>query len=348
MSEYTLSQIKNNDARGRRAMESLLIKEGISLDGNLDYSLGLFDEDYHLVATGSSFKNTLRCMAVDSAHQGEGLLNQVVSALIEHQHDIGNHDLFLYTKVNSAKFFGDLGFYEIARVDGLLVFMENRRDAFPNYLKSLSQFSCGGRCGAVVANANPFTLGHRYLIETASALVDRLFVFVVSEDASLFPSNVRLELVRRGCADLENVTVIPSGDYIISSATFPSYFLKDKDLVIDTHARLDTAVFARIAACLGIGVRFFGEEPKSLVTARYNACMKDMLPSYGIEAVEIPRKCRPDGEIISASTVRELIKEGNLNAVRAMVPSSTYEYIISDAAAPVISALRASEDVRHY
>lgn len=51
----------------------------------------------------------------------------------------GNLHLFLYTKVNSARFFGDLGFYEIARVDGTLVFMENRKNGFPGYLKALEK-----------------------------------------------------------------------------------------------------------------------------------------------------------------------------------------------------------------
>ena len=125
MSDYTVSRISPTDKRAVRQMDALLEKEGIERDKNLDYSIGLFDDDYNLVATGSCFANTLRCMAVSSEHQGEGLMNQVISHLIEYQYSRGNTSLFLYTKCNTARFFGDLGFYEIARVEGKVVFMEN-------------------------------------------------------------------------------------------------------------------------------------------------------------------------------------------------------------------------------
>ena len=37
-----------------------------------------------------------------------------------------------------------------------------------------------------------------------------------------------------------------SGLYIISAATFPSYFLKDEAKVIEGHARLDLEIFKKI------------------------------------------------------------------------------------------------------
>ena len=62
-------------------------------------------------------------------------------------------------------------------------------------------------------NCNPFTLGHRYLIEQASEKVDHLYVFVVEEDKSFFPFSDRIGLVKKGTADLKNITVKPSGKY---------------------------------------------------------------------------------------------------------------------------------------
>ena len=53
---------------------------------------------------------------------------------MEKELERGNLDLFLYTKGASARFFHDLGFYEIARVPDRLVFMENQPDGFRHCL----------------------------------------------------------------------------------------------------------------------------------------------------------------------------------------------------------------------
>ena len=270
MSEYTLSQVSPTDKTTLAEIDALLQKEGIRRDGNLDYICAMFDEDYHVIGTGSCFGNTLRCFAVSSDHQGEGLLNQIITHLIEVQCARGNLHLFLYTKGKSSKFFGDLGFYEIARVEDTLVFMENRRDGFGAYLRGLEKTKTEGRSAALVMNANPFTLGHQYLVETAAAACDTLHLFVVSEDASLVPFAVRKRLVAEGVRHLSNVVLHDSGPYIISNATFPSYFLKDEAAVIDGHARLDLAVFTKIAGALNITARYVGEEPTSQVTGLYN------------------------------------------------------------------------------
>ena len=255
MSEYTISQVCPTDRTVLAQIDALLQQEGIRRDGNLDYICAMFDEEYNVIGTGSCFGNTLRCFAVSSAHQGEGLLNQIITHLIEVQCARGNLHLFLYTKVKSARFFGDLGFYEIARVEDTLVFMENRRDGFGAYLRALEKTKTGGKSAALVMNANPFTLGHQYLVEKAAAACDTLHLFVVSEDASLVPFAVRKRLVEAGVAHLPNVVLHDSGPYIISNATFPSYFLKDEATVIDGHARLDLAVFTKIAAALNITAR---------------------------------------------------------------------------------------------
>ena len=163
MSEYAITQVFPGDKRTLASVDALLRREGITRDANLDYISAMLDEDGEVIATGSCFGNTLRCFAVSSDHQGEGLLNEIVSHLMEYQLGRGNSHLFLYTKVKAARFFESLGFYEIARVEGTLVFMENRRNGFPNYLKALEKTARPGASAAIVMNANPFTLGHRYL-----------------------------------------------------------------------------------------------------------------------------------------------------------------------------------------
>lgn len=182
----------------------------------------VFDQDYHAVATGGCFGNTLRCMAVDHHHQGEGLMNEIVSHLVQRQFEQGHTHLFLYTKCSSAKFFGDLGFYEIARVEDQVVFMENKHDGFAHYLDQLAQSKVEApRVAAVVMNANPFTLGHQYLVEKAAQENDLVHLFMVSEDASFFPYTVRKRLIMEG-GPFEGKEAIATTTAVSSSARTPS------------------------------------------------------------------------------------------------------------------------------
>lgn len=361
MSEYAISQIYPSDRRANTQINELLLAEGIRKDANLDYTCGMYDEEMNIIATGSCFGNTLRCMAVSSAHQGEGLMNQIVTHLISVQFERGNTHLFLYTKCNSAKFFGDLGFYEIARIDGQIVFMENRKTGFTSYLEKLKKeteqsevfqkFSCNNsaktKIAALVMNANPFTLGHQYLVEKAAAENDILHLFIVSEDQSLVPFSVRKKLVLEGTGHLKNIIYHESGPYIISNATFPSYFQKDADAVMESHANLDLTIFVRIAQALGINYRYVGEEPNSQVTGIYNEIMAKKLPENQIACKIIPRK-EANGSVISASTVRTALKCDKIDLLKTLVPETTFRYFQSDEAAPVIEKIKAAQNVVHH
>lgn len=347
MSEYALTQVSLSDKRMLAQVDALLVENGITRDANLDYICAMVDEENRVIATGSCFGATLRCFAVSQQHQGEGLLNEVVSHLMEYQMARGYTHLFLYTKIKSAKFFQSLGFYEIARVDGTLVFMENRRNGFPSYLSRLEKTARPGVSGAIVMNANPFTLGHQYLVETAAGRCDTLHLFLLSEDASLVPFGVRKQLVQAGTAHLKNVVLHDSGPYIISNATFPSYFLKDDSAVIQEHAKLDLAIFVRIARALGVTVRFVGEEPTSQVTGLYNEIMAAQLPENGIDCVILPRK-EALGKAISASTVRAALQAGDWQTLSQLVPQTTLDYFRSSEAEPVLRRIRSAENVVHY
>lgn len=347
MSEYALTQVSLSDKRMLAQVDALLVENGITRDANLDYICAMVDEENRVIATGSCFGATLRCFAVSQQHQGEGLLNEVVSHLMEYQMARGYTHLFLYTKIKSAKFFQSLGFYEIARVDGTLVFMENRRNGFPSYLSRLEKTARPGVSGAIVMNANPFTLGHQYLVETAAGRCDTLHLFLLSEDASLVPFGVRKQLVQAGTAHLKNLVLHDSGPYIISNATFPSYFLKDDAAVIQGHAKLDLTIFVRIARALGVTVRFVGEEPTSQVTGLYNEIMAAQLPENGIDCVILPRK-EALGKAISASTVRAALQAGDWQTLSQLVPQTTLDYFRSSEAEPVLRRIRSAEDVVHY
>lgn len=337
--------IPASDAFAQREMDALLRREGIARDGNLDYSCGLYDEEEELLATGSCFGNTLRCLAVAGGRRGEGLLVQVVSHLMDVQARRGNLQVFLYTKPENLAFFEGLGFFEIARSE-TAVFLENSRTGFPRYCAGLKRLP-GEKIAAVVMNANPFTLGHRYLVEQAAKENDGVHLFLLSENFGPIPFPVRRQLVREGIADLPNVVLQETGPYMISSATFPSYFLKDSDSAIRAQAALDTAVFLKLASALGIRRRYVGEEKSSRVTALYNQVMTERLPKAGIDCRILPR-LETEGQTISASTVRQAIHDDALETVRQMLPESTYRYFASPEGKPVAEAIRQRKDVIHY
>lgn len=183
-------------------------------------------------------------------------------------------------------------------------------------------------------NCNPFTLGHRYLIEQAAKQVERLYVMVVREDCSLFAYTERKAMVEQGVADIENVSVIDGSDYAISRATFPTYFLKRLDDAADTQMLLDLDLFRRhIAPALGATVRFVGTEPTDQLTRRYNQLMHEALKD-----VRETDRLEKDGNAVSASRVRKAMEEGDMNTIRQLVPPTTLPYIIAHLATQALQA----------
>lgn len=340
----TIRTISPGDRFAWREMEIFLKAQGIALDPGLTYSCGIYDEEEELVAAGSILGNTLRCLAVSGARRGEGLLVQVVSHLLTVQAMGGNLHVFLYTKPENLAFFEDLGFNGIACTERA-VFMENIRGGFSGYCAALERGS--GSAAAVVMNANPFTLGHRYLVEQAAREYDTVHLFLLSENTGPIPFAVRRKLVEEGIRDLPNVILHETGSYMISSATFPSYFLPDSDAAIAAQAELDLEVFHRIAEELGIQCRYVGEEPTSRVTGLYNRAMTRWLPEMGIECRIIPR-LEINGRVVSASTVRQAIHDGCLEDVRDMLPDSTFRFFSSEEGRGVAAAISREKDVIHY
>lgn len=346
--QFEVVTIRQYDTYSQRQVDELLAKEAIKRDANLDYTCGIFNAAGDLIATGSYFKNTLRCLAIDSRYQGYGLTNKIVTHLITEQHELGNDHIFLYTKSQYQQIFQDLGFHTIVHIQNQIVFMENKSDGFTRYLEGLKdQQVTGQRVAAIIMNANPFTLGHQFLVETAASQQDRVHLFVVREDVSEFPFVVRKRLIEQGVAHLTNVSVHDTNSYLISSATFPSYFQKDDDDVIRSQINVEAEIFTRVAKHLGITTRYVGSEPYSHVTALYNEGLKQTLESNGITIVEILRKSIDDG-FISASKVRKTIKEEGVAAVKEWVPETTYRYLMSEEAKVVLDVLAQKEDVVHY
>jgi [citrate (pro-3S)-lyase] ligase len=207
-------------------------------------------------------------------------------------------------------------------------FYKEIQDYTDGILKEYPLPSADAVCGSIVMNCNPFTKGHRYLIEHAAKQVDRLYVFVVEEDKSFFKFSDRLEMVKQGAADLENVVVVPSGKFMISALTFPEYFMKDYVKEKNFDVTMDLEIFCKyIAAPLNIKKRFAGEEPFDPVTSNYNENMRKILPQYGMEFYEIPRLTIDNERVINATEVRRLLKEGDFEAIREYVPETTLQIL---------------------
>lgn len=295
-------------------------RAGIRLDRTITALYGAYEGET-LLALGGLAGNAIRSVAVDESRQGEGILPALVTYLYQTLKEDGVKNVFVVTKPVYAPLFSSLCFYELVQTQDA-VLLESSSGAFSRYLAALPAAE-----GAVVMNADPFTLGHRFLIETAAARCETLNVFVLSADAAHVPAEARLRLVREGCRDFKNVQVVAGGDYIISSATFPDYFYKDKTEAALAFARLDATIFAaRIAPACGIRMRFVGEEPLDPMTAAYNETLAAILPEHGVAVRIIPRKTE-DGAPISASRVRTLWREGRYGEIAPLVPETTLDYI---------------------
>lgn len=360
---YEVSTIYPSDHQALRQVDSLLHNAQLQRDHNLDYICGIFNAEGVLIATGSAFKNSLRCFAIDSRYQGEGLLNIIVTHLLEIEQTRGNFTVYLCTKPKSAAYFATLGFYEIARVKNELVFMENDVSGFERYLQKLQAETpactvpqCGStkkNC-AIVLNANPLTLGHLHLIHRAARQAHLLHIFLVREDLSFFPYNARHQILKAALRDIPNAILHDTDNYLISSATFPGYFLPDSLTASRIHAELDCQLFAKIARRLDISCRYAGTEPLSQVTGVYNQTMQAILPPLGIELNIIPRQ-EHNGQAISASHVRQILHDAPLPftpaveaELKSLLPPAAIDYLHTDAALPVLKTIRQAAVVRHH
>lgn len=321
--------LKGNDLE---RLKEFLKKNDLDYDGGIEYTTCLMDKDYRILATGSVEENVLKCIAVDPKARGLGLSGSIMSDLIQYEFENGRSHVLIYTKPGNKEMFEDMGFYTVL-MTGQVLFMDNQKNGFDEFIKRLIQESPedalrpGKIIGSIVVNCNPFTYGHRYLIEQALLRCDYLHILVLSDNRSYFSAEERFQMVLAGTQDLPRAIVHQASDFVISAATFPTYFVKEKAQAEKANCRLDLELFGkRIAPALGITKRFVGTEPTCMVTSHYNEEMKKILPEYGILVTEFERKdCR--GEAISASTVRTWYEKGDFEKIRELVPETTLEYL---------------------
>lgn len=357
--------------RQRQRIEAFLKRNGLRFD-DMHYYAAITDDDGEMIAGGGLKGNVIKCVAVDNAHKGDAIANTLISHLIAHANEEGHSNVMLFTKPKNRQLFESLSFRLLAEAPEA-VLMETGIGGINNTVEALKKIKEEGEVckennqecrkeektnlnittpqhlttspsqplttttplrGVVVVNCNPFTLGHRYLIEQAAKQVERLFVMVVREDCSLFAYAERKAMVEQGVAHLKNVTVIDGSEYAISQATFPTYFLKRLDDAADTQMLLDLDLFRRhIAPALGATVRFVGTEPTDRLTRRYNQLMHEVLADVR-ETARLEKK----GNAVSASRVRKAMEQGDMSTIRQLVPPTTLPYIIAHLATQALQA----------
>lgn len=336
-----------NNHREVETIRAFLYSFDLTFDADVDYTMAIFQDDT-LVATGSRKGEVLRNIAVSSELQGQGLTAIIVSHLIRQAANHGIFHYFIYTRPDKLHLFTALGFNELARVEPYAALLESGigslADTCRDMVEQTRHLPPGTRAGLVV-NCNPFTRGHQELIARAAAENPAVIVMVVSEEGSLFPFSVRIRLVREGMSGYPNVAVVPGGKYIVSAATFPGYFTRGEETVI-AQTKLDALVFAKyIAKDLAIETRYIGDEPYCPVTRAYNQALMEILPVFGI-SVRLINRVTDGQEFISASKVRDWIRSGEWGRIRKAVPDSTFYYLQSKEAEPIITAIKNSQS-RH-
>lgn len=326
----------------RRRWEALLSMSGLQPEADPDYTVGVFDSEDNLIGTASLEQDIIKYVAISPEHRGESIANTLISALWSHAADCGITDLVIFTKPEYAGLFTDLSFRIIGKTRDS-VMLESSLKPLKDYTEYLrtereKRIRPGEKTGVIVMNTNPLTEGHLHLIRYAAGEVDRLFILPLADNsATLFSYQSRRRALLRATRNMENVTVLEGSRYCISSATFPSYFIKERTRLTDTYIHLDLDIFIRhIAPALGAEVRFVGEEPDDPLTARYNELMKLILPENGIEVSEIARLRDREGKIISASAVRRSLSNLRLNEVFDYLPAASLPAVLAKAVATAL------------
>nr|WP_181014016.1 [citrate (pro-3S)-lyase] ligase [Fructobacillus tropaeoli] len=319
----------------KKVWQQFLTSQGLDNFSNqelagLNKTFAIYDDQDQMVGTGSIAGQTLKYIAVSADGASKGArFNRLVSTLETTLAQEGIFHLFVFTKLQYEQSFAHVGFATLAKTSTGLI-LEKGLPNVASFRAALPKKPASAkRVAAVVLNANPFTKGHRYLVETAAQKNDFVYVFVVEEDQSLFTTEERLRLVQEGTSDLANVVVATGGPYMVSSLSFPAYFLKDDSQKVSYQTRLDATLFKeQIAKPLGITSRYVGTEPLSQTTNQYNQALQEVLPpEVQVELVPRMKEQTDSQQVISARTVRKAIQAGQIQDVADMLPVSSLSFI---------------------
>ncbi|MBN2893377.1 MAG: hypothetical protein JXL97_16005 [Bacteroidales bacterium] len=355
--DFRLEQLDIENPYDVKLVSEFLTKNGFDFKPEeVDSTMILYNLNYEIIGTGSFKKQTLKFVVVAEKFRESTAFPLIVTYLTDKI--LEDHKrCFVFTKPETGKLFESLGFKEIARAEPLFVVLEfgfKLIDFYQNYLLKHKVETKTDNVAALVVNCNPFTLGHQFLIEKAASESEILYLFVVEEDKSSFPYEIRKKLIENGISHLKNVVIVSTGPYIVSGAIFPNYFLKCESwsLISEKQAEVDVKIFANyIVPVLGIKKRYIGTENYCPTTRAYNEAMKKYMPDAGCEVIEVTRIAigmvnENEPNFISASKVRKAIQENRLDEVLNFLPESTKNFLLSVEAKEIIEKIKMSKS-RH-
>ena len=298
---------------------------------HLDYDKDIEETFYienseDIIATISRSNHIIKGLAVDHEHRGKNLATMLVSKIVNAMRRDKIYAYMVYTKTMYVYVFESLNFRMIANtenvclMEGGLGSIEQDIETMKTSLEQNHHVNLEKKdVGAIVVNCNPMTKGHHRLITESAKRHDVFIVFVVQEDESFFTFKERFSIVHLALSDDDSIIVVPSGKYIVSNLTFPSYFLKSINERQKEHAKLDGIIFRDyFLTAFNIRKRYVGTETIDVMCA-YNDILKTYL---GERLVEIKR-FEQAGETISASLVRKHIANGENDKALSYVPKST-------------------------
>ena len=306
-------------------VKEFLASFDLSYEDSIDKTLYIEDND-KIIATISKEKDIIKCLAISPLYQSENLSSVLVSKILEKMREENIHSYMVFTKAIYENTFINLGFKKLVNTSNT-VMLEGGIDSVEDTINKMKikinaeygSIDKNCKVGAIVMNANPVTLGHQYLIEQSVLENDLTLVFVVEEDNQEFDFQTRYSLVYLTCKKYENVVVLPASKYIVSKSTFPTYFLKE-DIVDQEVSLIDGLIFKKyFMEAFNINKRYVGSETKEKMND-YNQTLKSVLED---KLVLLDRITEND-KVISASYVRSLLKEGNIEEALSFMPKECY------------------------
>lgn len=327
----------------KQVLTDFLKKYDLDYELDIDYSILVYYQE-DLIATASLANNVMKCFLVDREFIGQNVTGLMFSHLVHVLAQKGINHYFVFTRPSNEQIFKSLNMKVLVTTMNTLLLEGG--DSIYNVLGKLKkEYNISDKKkSCVIINANPMTLGHMYLIETAAKESEEVLVFVVSEDLSSFPFSDRFEIIKEATSKLDNVTVLPSLSYLVSKITFPKYFLKEDQLIQDEQTLVDVIIYKEYyTKIFNIKKRYLGEEPLSFNTSKYNKVLKDYLN----DNVKIIERKKEGSMVISASLIRKLIKANKLSQVKKYVPEATYNYLLSEKGQRIVKKIQATELGRH-